>query len=425
MSKYVIIGGSAGGIGAIEAIREVDPIGTLTLISEEKVPQYSRPMISEYVSKEATLDMMKYRDDQFWKNNNVNVLNGRIATKIDFTKKFVKLENGDKISYEKLLIATGGKPFVPRMEGEKKDGFFTFTELSSAEALEAKVTQSKRALVIGGGLIGVSASEALVKRGIKVTLVELKENILSLILDKTASEIAETVLKKSGVTIITGQTVQQIQGKQDDPSTVGRVVMTDGTEIPCDLVVVAIGVIPRTELVKDTSLKLNRGIIVDKLMRTNIPDVYACGDVAEAHDFLINENRLLPLWPLAYNGGRVAGYNMAGGKNVEYEGGTVMSSLKYFELPIIAVGNINPQDISSYEILVELKPEKPIYKKILLKDNKISGFIFLGAIEKAGILFRLLKNHVDVSEIKDTLLSEDFGIVSLPEHLRKEMFVVN
>ena len=280
-------------------------------------------------------------------------------------------------------------------------------------------------MVIGGGLIGVSASEALVKRGIKVTLVELKDNILSLILDKTASEIAETVLKKSGVTIITGQTVQQIQGKQDDPSAVGGVVMTDGTEIPCDLVVVAIGVIPRTELVKDTSLKLNRGIIVDKFMRTNIPDVYACGDVAEAHDFLINENRLLPLWPLAYNGGRVAGYNMAGGKNVEYEGGTVMSSLKYFELPIIAVGNINPQDTSSYEILVELKPEKTIYKKILIKDNKISGFIFLGEIEKAGILFRLLKNHVDVSEIKDILLSEDFGIVSLPEHLRQEMFVVN
>ena len=425
MSKYVIIGGSAGGIGAIEAIREVDPVGTLTVISEEKVPQYSRPMISEYVSREATLDMMKYRDDQFWKNNNVNVLNGRTATKIDFTKKFVELDSGDKINYKKLLIATGGKPFVPRMEGEKKDGVFTFTELSSAKGLEAKVAQSKSAVVIGGGLIGVSASEALVKRGIKVTLVELKDNILNLILDKTASEIVETILTKSGVTIITGQTVQRIKGKQDDPSVVGGVVMSDGTEIPCDLVVVAIGVIPRTELVKDTNLKLNRGIIVDKFMRTNIPDVYACGDVAEAHDFLINKNRLLPLWPLAYNGGRVAGYNMVGGKNVEYEGGTVMSSLKYFELPIIAVGNINPQDTSRYEILIELKPEKTIYKKILLKENKISGFIFLGEIEKAGILFRLLKNHVDVSEIKEFLLSEDFGIVSLPKHLRQEMFVVN
>jgi NAD(P)H-nitrite reductase large subunit len=424
MTKYVIIGGSAGGIGAVEAIREVDLVGTLTLISEEKVPQYSRPMISEYVSKEATLDTMKYRGDQFWKNNNVKTLTGRTATKIDFKKKQVTLDGGDRIGYEKLLIATGGKPFVPRMDGGDKNGVFTFTELSSAEKIEAKLEQSKSAVVIGGGLIGVSASEALVKRGIKVTLVELKENILNLILDKTASEIAEKMLTEAGVTVITGQTVQRILGKTGNEDTVGGVVMTDGKEIPCDLVVVAIGVIPRTELVKETPMKVNRGIVVDRSMRTSIPDVYACGDVAKAHDFLIDGNRLLPLWPLAHIGGRVAGYNMAG-KKTEYDGGTVMSSLKYFNLPVIAVGDVNPQDISDYEVLVELKPEKPVYRKILLKDNVIVGFIFLGAIEKAGILFRLLKNHVDVSEIKEGLLSEDFGIVTLPQQLRQEMFVVN
>ena len=424
MSKYVIIGGSAGGIGAVEAIREVDPAGTLTVVSDEKVPQYSRPMISEYVSREATLDTMKYRDDQFWTDNNVQTLTGRTATKIDFTKKVVELDGGEKIGYEKLLIATGGKPFVPRMEGGDKSGVFTFTELSSAESIEANLEQSKSAVVIGGGLIGVSASEALVKRGIKVTLVELKDSILNLILDKTASDMAEKVLKEAGVTVITGQTVQRILGKQDDEASVGGVVMTDGTEIACDLVVVAIGVIPRTDLVKDTELKINRGIVVDRTMQTSIPDVYACGDVAEAHDFLINGNRLLPLWPLAHLGGQVAGYNMAG-KQAEYEGGTVMSSLKYFELPVIAVGNVNPQDIDNVQVLVELKPEKTVYKKILLKDNRIVGFIFLGEIEKAGILFRLLKNHVDVSAIKDTLLSEEFGIVALPEQLRQEMFVVN
>jgi len=424
MTKYVIIGGSAGGIGAVEAIREVDPVGTLTLISEEPAPQYSRPMISEYVSREATLDTMKYRGDQFWKNNNVQTLTGRTATKIDFKEKFVELDGGDKIDYEKLLIATGGKPFVPRMEGGEKDGVFTFTELSSAKGLESKLENSKSAVVIGGGLIGVSAAEALVKRGIKVTLVELKDNILNLILDKTASEIAEKVLTEAGVTVITGQTVQRILGRKDNQAAVGRVVMTDGTEIPCDLVVVAIGVIPRTELVKETDLKLNRGIVVDRLMRTNIPDVYACGDVAEAHDFLLGENRLLPLWPLAHLGGRVAGYNMAG-KKAEYEGGTVMSSLKYFDLPIIAVGNVNPEDIGAYEVIVELQPTKTVYKKILLKDNVIVGFIFLGEIEKAGILFRLLKNKVNVGEIKDMFLSEDFGIVTLPEQLRQKMFVVN
>ena len=380
-------------------------------------------MISEYVSREATLDTMKYRGDQFWKNNNVQILTGRTATKIDFNKKQVELDGEEKIDYEQLLIATGGKPFVPMMEGGDKDGIFTFTELSSAKGLESKLEQSKSAVVIGGGLIGVSATEALVKRGINVTLVELKDNILNLILDTTASEIAEKVLRDAGVTVITGQTVQRILSKKDNKASVGGVIMTDGTEIACDLVVVAIGVVPRTELVKETLVKVNRGIVVDRFMRTNLPDVYACGDVAEAHDFLIEQNRLLPL-SLAHLGGRVAGYNMAG-KQVEYDGGTVMSSLKYFDLPVIAVGNVNPEDSSDYEILVELKPEKRVYKKILLKDNVIVGFIFLGDIEKAGILFRLLKNHVDVGEIKDRLLSEDFGIITLPEQLRQKMFVVN
>lgn len=425
MTKYVIIGGSAGGIGAVEAIREVDPAGELVVISNEPVPQYSRPMISEYVSREATLDTMKYRKDEFWANNKVKTLTGKTATKIDYTKKQVILDDGkETVSYDKLLIATGGKPFVPRMEGGDKEGVFTFTELSSAEGIEAKAEKIKSAIVIGGGLIGVSASEALVKRGIEVTLVELKESILNLILDKTASDIAEKVLTDAGVTVITGQTVQRILGRKDKPESVGSVVMTDGTEIHCDLVVVAIGVIPRTDLVKDTPVKINRGIIVDRTMQTSIPDVYACGDVAEAYDFLIDQKRLLPLWPLAHLGGRIAGYNMAG-KKAEYEGGTVMSSLKYFELPVIAVGTVNPENVDDYEVLVELKPEKTVYKKILLKDGKIVGFIFLGDIEKAGIFFRLLKNHVDVSKIKDALLSEDFGIVTLPEQIRQEMFVVN
>jgi NAD(P)H-nitrite reductase large subunit len=158
-------------------------------------------------------------------------------------------------------------------------------------------------------------------------------------------------------------------------------------------------------------------------MRTNLPDIYACGDVVEAYDFLMKRNRFLPLWPLAYHGGQVAGYNMAG-KQVEYEGGTVMSSLKYFNLPVIAVGTVNPEDLSQYEVLVDLNSEKTVYRKVLLKDNMIKGFIFLGDLEKAGILFRLLKNHVNVYEIKDQLLSKDFGIVSLPEQLRKKMFVV-
>ena len=146
-------------------------------------------------------------------------------------------------------------------------------------------------------------------------MVELQEKILSLLLDAKASDIVEDVVRKAGVNIVTGQSVQKIIGKPDNEGAVGGVILTKGDQVPCDLVIVAIGVIPRTELVAGTAVKTNRGIVVDNIMQTNVPDVYASGDVAEAYDFILNQNRLLPLWPLAVLEGRVAGYNMAGTEN--------------------------------------------------------------------------------------------------------------
>ncbi|MFZ7138542.1 MAG: NAD(P)/FAD-dependent oxidoreductase [archaeon] len=424
MVKYLIIGGSAGGVGAVEAIREADPTGTIALISEEPFPQYSRPMISEFVSQEATLATMKYRSEQFWKKHNVHAYTGKTAVKVDFDKKIVELDDGQKLEYEKLLLATGGTPAIPQMDGITKDGVFTFTELASAEGITSKLEHAKSAVVIGGGLIGVSVADALVKRGIKITLVEVNDRLIHIVLDEKASHLAENVIKATGTKLVFGQTVKQILGKQENPNEVVGVLLQDDTVISCDLVILAVGVNPRVELVENSKVDVKKGIIVDRFMQTNVPDVYACGDATEAHDFLVKENRRLPLWPLAHVGGRVAGYNMAG-QTTEYEGGTVMSSMNYFRLPIISVGQINPEDSENYEILVDVQPEKPTYKKIVLKDDVIVGFIFLGEVEKAGILFRLIKNHVNIGEVKEKLLSKDFGIISLPEAIRKEMFVVH
>jgi len=424
MVKYLIIGGSAGGVGAVEAIREVDATGELAVVSEEVFPQYSRPMISEYVSQEATLATMKYRSEQFWKKHNVHAYTGKTAVKVDFDKKIVELDDGQKLDYEKLLLATGGRPVIPQMDGVTKDGVFTFTELASAEGITSKLQHAKTAVVIGGGLIGVSVADALVKRGINVTLIELNNRLIHVVLDEKASHLAENVIKATGTKLILGQTVKQLLGKQGSPNEVGGVLLHDDTVISCDLVILAVGVNPRVELVENSKMDVQKGIIVDRFMQTNIPDVYACGDATEAHDFLVKENRRLPLWPLAHVGGRVAGYNMAG-QTTEYEGGTVMSSMNYFHLPIISVGKINPEDSNDYEILFDVQPEKPAYKKIVIKDDVIVGFIFLGEVERAGILFRLIKNHVNIAEVKEKLLSKDFGIISLPEAIRKEMFVVH
>ena len=421
MSKYVIVGASAAGIGAVEAIREVDPMGAITVISEEPCPHYSRPMISDLVSGKASFEKMKCREDKFWEKNDVQALTGRTAVSLNLSDKFVVLEGGDHINFEKLLIATGGKPFVPKIEGADKEGVFTFTTLSDAQRLAARLEKAQKVVVIGAGLIGISVTEALVKRGLTVTLVELQDKILSLLLDPKGSDIVENVIRKAGVTIITGQSVQRITGKPENDGAVGGVVLTKGEQKPCDVVIIAIGVIPRTELVAGTEVKLNRGIVVDNFMRTNIPDVYASGDVAEAYDFTLNQNRLLPLWPLAVLEGRVAGYNMAG-KKTDYAGGTNMSALKYFGIPIISIGIANSKEESAYEVLTKHDPQKNLYKKLVLKDNVIVGITMVNGIERAGILFHLMKNRVNVKKFKQALLSDDFSLATLPTSVRKKLY---
>jgi NAD(P)H-nitrite reductase large subunit len=426
MAKYVIVGASAAGIGAVEAIRDVDPVGTITVISDEACPHYSRPMISDYLSGKADFPKMKCRDDTFWKENTVEAVLGKKAVALNLSEKTVALESGEKIPYEKLLLATGGKPFVPKMEGQEKDGVFTFTTIKDAERLSTKIESinAKSAVVIGAGLIGLSVTDALTKRGLKVTMVELQEKILSLLLDPKASDMLEAVVNAAGVNIVTGQSVQKIIGKPGNDRIVGGVVLTKGDAVPCDLVIAAIGVIPRTELLAGTAIKINRGIVVDNTMQTNVPDVYASGDVAEAYDFVLGQNRLLPLWPLAMQEGQVAGYNMAGQKTL-YNGGTNMSSLKYFNVPIVSIGLANSKDDPTLEILVKADAENKVYKKIVLRNNIIVGLTFVNCIERVGILYKLMKDQINVKKFKGDLLRDDFGLAVLPTSLQKKMNVVH
>jgi NAD(P)H-nitrite reductase large subunit len=423
-SKYVIVGACAAGIGAVEAIREVDATGEITVVSEEACSHYSRPMISDFVSGKADLARMKTRDDEFWQKNHVNQLSGKKAVSLDTAEKTVTLEGGEKVSYEKLLLATGGKPYVPKMEGQEKEGVYTFTNMADAERLAQKIDAGtvKSAVVIGAGLIGISITEALTKRGVKVTMVELQDKILSLLLDPKASTIVETSVRKAGVSIVTGQSVVKITSKPGREGEVGGVVLAKGDQVACDVVVCAIGVLPRTELVAGTSVKVNRGIVVDSTMQTNVPDVYASGDVAETYDFVLNQNRTLPLWPLAVLEGKIAGYNMAGKKS-DYTGGTNMSSLKYFGIPIVSIGLANPKPDPTLEILLKEDAARGFYKKLVLKEGVLVGMTFLGDIERAGILFYLMKNKVNVAAFKQALLADDFSLAALPVELRREMKV--
>jgi NAD(P)H-nitrite reductase large subunit len=419
--RYLIIGNSAGGVGAAEAIREVDKVGTIDIVSDEPYPDYSRPLISEYLVNRHPLERMLFRPPDFYEKNDIQAILGHKAVQLNIDKRAIKLENGRTIIWEKLLLATGGLPIIPKIDGIGLKGVFTFTKLDDAKAINEFLShygREVRAVVIGGGLIGVSATEALVKRGIEVTIVEMKERILNTILDEEASALEAKALTEAGVEIITGHTVSKIGSYLSGEAT--GVSLDDSRPIPCEMVIVAIGVQPRIELVTDTGIEMNRGIVVDRHMTTSNPDVYACGDVAEAYDFAYGENRLTPIWPNAYLGGRIAGFNMAG-IPTEYQGGTAMNSMKYFGANIVSAGIVTPLD-DSYEIVSEKHGD--IYKKVVLKDGLIIGMVFTGDIEKSGIIYNLMKDRVNVNKFKEVLVADDFGLASLPEEIWRPQLAI-
>ncbi len=421
-TKYLIIGNSAGGIGAAEAIREIDKVGTIAVVSEEPYPAYSRPLISEYLAKRCPLQRMLFRPPDFYEKNNIQAILGQKVMELNIDKHSIKLDGGRRIAWEKLLLATGGLPIVPKITGIDLKGVFAFTTLDDAKAIDDFLNEypkrKVRAVVIGGGLIGVSVTEALMKRGVEVTIVEMKERILNTILDEEASALEEEALKQAGVEIITGHTVSKVGSYLPGEAT--GVTLDDGRPVPCEMVVVAIGVQPRAELTSGTGIKTNRGIVVDRYMATSVPDVYACGDVAEAYDFVYGESRLTPIWPNAYLGGRIAGLNMAG-IPAKYPGGTAMNSMKYFGVNVVSAGMVTPPD-GNCEVVS--KKHDDIYKKVILKDGLIVGMVFSGDIEKSGIVYNLMKDRVNVEAFKQVLVADDFGLASLPEEIWRAKLAV-
>ncbi|MCL5292028.1 MAG: FAD-dependent oxidoreductase [Actinobacteria bacterium] len=413
MTKYAIIGNSVAAVGAIEAIRSVDAEGSITVVANEPYHVYSRPLISEYLAGETTVERMAYRPADFYEKNGVEAILGVAAAGIDFDKKSIALEDGQSVEYDKLLLATGGKPFVPPIVGLDHQDIFTFTGLADAMKLDEAIDRVKDFVVIGGGLIGLKCAESLHKRGVKVTVVELADRVMAAVLDVDAGRIVEKSLARKGIDVVTGDTVEEILG---EGGSITGVRLKSEKELPCQAVVIAIGVAPNVELVKDSPVKVGRGILVDDMMGTSVPDVYAAGDVAEGRDVLMGVTRILPIWPNAYMQGRAAGMAMTGSPR-GFAGGLSMNSIELFGTPLINVGITDPRD-ESFEILTRSEGDH-LYRKVVLRDGRLVGAIVVGEIDRAGILTGLIRDGVDVSDFKEELLRSDFGHIDLPADVRE------
>ncbi|KXS42591.1 MAG: FAD-dependent pyridine nucleotide-disulfide oxidoreductase, partial [Candidatus Frackibacter sp. T328-2] len=315
---YVIIGNSAAGIGAVEGIRRVDREGKITIISDEEYSAYSRPLISYYLADKVTQEEMKYRPDEFYNQNNVDAKLGIKVTEVNEDDKKVLLEDDEEVTYDKLLVATGGAPFIPEMKGVNKENISNFIKLDDAKAIasDIKESEAEEVVILGAGLIGLKAAEALIKKGLKVTVVELADRVLSAILDKEAADLVQEHLEEAGINFILEDTIIEFLGDEK----VTGVKLKSGQELDCDLAVVAVGVKPNVSIVKGTNVEVNRGLVVNDKLETNIDDIYAAGDVSEGYDMLHEMAGVIPIWPNAYNQGLVAGQNMAGSNESYREG---------------------------------------------------------------------------------------------------------
>jgi len=413
--RYVIIGNSAAAVGCITGIRKVDRENELVVISYED-RCYSKPMIAD-VLIDYPDEKLLYRDKDFFEKNNVTQILGHKAVKINPESKVVILDSNEMVPYDKLLISTGGVPFVPPIPGREKEGVFTFTELGSAKKFKNYIEENnvEKVVVIGSGFIGLEVAYYLREIGKEVIVVELLNRVLGKALDKRGSEIVENMLREKGVQFIFNNTVEEILGEEK----VSSVKLKSGEVLKTETVVIAIGVRPNVELAETAGIEVNRGIVTDNHLRTNVPDIYAAGDCIECIDITDGTRKNLPLFPLAFEQGLIAGLNMAG-KKVSYLGGLPLNSLKFLEKPVLNAGIVEPPD-STHEVLVNDKFEKKgYYRKAILKDGKLVGFVAIGEIDRVGILTNVIRQKMDVSNIKERLVSLDFGLVDLSAEWRKE-----
>jgi NAD(P)H-nitrite reductase large subunit len=416
--NYVVVGNGPAGTGAVEAIREVDREGRITVISDEAVKNYSKPLISYLLAKKVKKNQLAQREEDFYERRRVELVLKKKAVKLEIDSKNVVLGDRGKIPFDKLLIATGGSPIPLSIIGQDAGGIFSFTRLEDVEALTRYMRESpvQKAVVVGGGLIGLKATEALIERGITVTIVELADRILSTTFDRKASEIIAGVLKKEGCQVLLQNTLSRIIA--DRSKKVKAVILRDERKIPCDLVILAVGVVPNCDLVKGTAIRCDRGILVDAHMQTSLANIYAAGDCCQVQDFFTKTSRVIPIWPNALRQGKIAGSNMAG-RVKEYEGALAMNSVELCGIPTISVGMTDPPEDEGYEKIEFLNEKKSIYKKLVLRGEVIVGALFVGDINRAGIYTGLIKESVKVQDLKGQLLKETFGLIHLPKEYRK------
>ena len=397
--NYVIIGNSAAAVGCIEGIRSVSSKGKITVISKEHFHTYSRPLISYYLCGKTDGERIKYRPDSFYADNGCELVYGEVTA---INEKAVTLSDGKKVPYDKLLVATGSRAFVPPFSGlDTVPEKFTFMSFDDALNLEKVLDKDKSVLIVGGGLIGLKCAEGIYGRVKKITVADMAPRVLSSILDDDSAAPVQEMLTEKGIALRLGCAIKGFEG---------NVAKTDGDDIPFDILVLAVGVRPNTELVKDAGGNVGRGILTDHKQRTSLPNVWAAGDCTESDDITCCQSRILALLPNAYRQGETAGIDMAGGE-ASFDCAMPMNAMGLLGMHIMTAGSpVGECYIDRSNGL----------KKLYYCDDHLNGFILVDDIDKAGIYTALIRERKPLSSIDFDLVCKQPSLLCFSKKYRDE-----
>lgn len=385
---HVIIGASAAGLEAVEAIRRVDKACPITVVSKEPMPLYSRVGLTHFITREVGYDGLQMRDGGYFDRMKVRALMGVAALSVDAKARRLRLSNGENMAYDNLLVASGSHAATPPIPGTDLAGIYPCITNVDAVNIDEAIPKVKEAAVIGAGLIGIQAVDALARRGLKPAVIEMMPHVMPAMADAASARMVEEDLREAGLTVLSGVRATDVLGKD---GRVSGVRVESGEVVPCQLLVMAAGVRPNIDFLEGTGAKITHGLVVDAYQRTNLDGVYAAGDVAETIDMLSGERTVNAIWPEALNQGRVAGLNMAG-VATPYEGSIAMNVTAVLHNPVASIGLWNAGD-GRYQVHEVRDERKRIYRKLVFDGEQLVGAMLLGRFEDSGILHNMIRTR--------------------------------
>ncbi len=400
MKGYLIIGDGVAGARAAVKIREGDPKGEIRIFTDEPYPFYYRVRFPEFIAGEVTIQGITIHTEAFYKDKEIFLHLEEKITEVNPDKGEVKSQKGKSYPYDLLLVATGGNAFVPPIKGSEKKGVFTLRTMKDAIEMKDFSSKVRQAILIGGGLVGLETGGALLRRGIKVAVIEHNPRILPRQMDAEGATFLQEKMERMGFSFFLRATTEEIFGKEK----VEGIRLKDGRIIEGEMVIISAGVRPNIQLAKEMGLEVNNGILVNDRLETNISGIYGAGDCSE------HRGRVYGIWPAAQRQGEIAGINMAGG-NALYEGTVVSNKLKVVGIDLTSAGEIDPE--GKLECVVRSDRENCNYCKVTFKEDRIVGCIFLGETKGVSEILQAIENKINVKDFKEEILKEGFDFKRL------------